>query len=166
MQRAWSGRVRLGTHDDLPFLIEMLYEAAFWRSCGDGPPMEAALSEPHFHRILLHWGREGDTSVVAVSRDEVSVGAAWYRFWTRDHHSFGFVDEETPEIGIAVKKGERGRGIGTALLEKLMLLARQRDIRRMSLSVEPDNPARRLYERLGFKKVGTEGGAWTLLVEL
>jgi ribosomal protein S18 acetylase RimI-like enzyme len=36
----------------------------------------------------------------------------------------------------------------------------------MSLSVEPDNPALRLYEQRGFRKTGEHGGAWVMLAEL
>ena len=36
----------------------------------------------------------------------------------------------------------------------------------ISLSVEPDNPALRLYEQHGFAKVGEHGGAWVMLASL
>jgi hypothetical protein len=36
----------------------------------------------------------------------------------------------------------------------------------ISLSVEPDNPSRLLDERLGFERVGTVGGAWTMRRDL
>ncbi len=36
----------------------------------------------------------------------------------------------------------------------------------LSLSVEPDNPAARLYERLGFEVVGVVGGAHTMVLDL
>ena len=51
--------------------------------------------------------------------------------------------------------GHRGRGTGTVLVAGLAQVARQQGLPGMSLSVEPDNPARRLYERLGFRDVGT-----------
>jgi len=34
------------------------------------------------------------------------------------------------------------------------------------LSVEPDNPARRLYERFGFQQVGDADGSLTMLLRL
>ncbi len=34
----------------------------------------------------------------------------------------------------------------------------------LSLSVEPDNPARRLYERHGFQVIGTVKGSLTMLL--
>lgn len=49
-------------------------------------------------------------------------------------------------VYIAVHEKTRGKGVGKALMEKAITLA-EGDI---ALHVEPDNPAKRLYERLGF----------------
>jgi ribosomal protein S18 acetylase RimI-like enzyme len=52
----------------------------------------------------------------------------------------------------------RGRGLGRALLEAAMAVARERGADRMDLGTsEDDAAARRLYERLGF--TNREGGA-------
>lgn len=58
------------------------------------------------------------------------------------------------DISIAVS--HRCRGIGTALLADVL---RQADLlnREVRLHVEPDNPAKRLYERLGFIEIGEAG---------
>ena len=42
-------------------------------------------------------------------------------------------------------------GIGTQLLNGLLLLLRENGYRRASLSVQKENPALRLYERTGFQ---------------
>jgi [ribosomal protein S18]-alanine N-acetyltransferase len=52
----------------------------------------------------------------------------------------------------------RGRGIGTALMQRLLDRAVADRIAAPSLSVEPDNPAMRLYLALGFERVGGSGG--------
>lgn len=98
--------------------------------------------------------------------DNLPVGAAWCRLWTDDDHSFGYVDAATPEIGIGVRRDDRRRGIGSALVAELIEQARLRGVRQLSLSVEPDNPAARLYRKFGFEKIGTCGGAWTMLLDL
>jgi len=49
-------------------------------------------------------------------------------------------------VYIAVDGNQRGKGIGKTLMQKAIDLA-QGDI---ALHVEPDNPARHLYEKLGF----------------
>ena len=78
---------------------------------------------------------------------------------------YGFFREDIPEPTIGVASGARGNQIGTRLLDALMNLARERDCNGVSLSVEDGNPARRLYERSGFIKVGRNGNSDTLLLE-
>jgi ribosomal protein S18 acetylase RimI-like enzyme len=76
---------------------------------------------------------------------------------TDDDHGYGFVATDVPELSIGVTADERGRGVGTALLEELLAQARATGHPAVSLSVETDNPAVRLYERLGFVRVGYVG---------
>ena len=64
-------------------------------------------------------------------------------------------------MDIALAPPFRGRGIGTALLDALIAEA-QASGRTLSIHVEADNPARRLYERLGFARAG-EHGVYLLL---
>ncbi|MFD0685576.1 ribosomal protein S18-alanine N-acetyltransferase [Actinomadura fibrosa] len=56
---------------------------------------------------------------------------------------------------IGVRADMRGAGIGTALLTELMDEAARRGSEAVFLEVRADNdPARRLYERFGFGRVG------------
>lgn len=59
-------------------------------------------------------------------------------------------------MDIALAPAFRGRGIGTALLRSLMDEAQQSG-RKLSIHVEMNNPARRLYDRLGFEPTGEHG---------
>jgi GNAT superfamily N-acetyltransferase len=52
--------------------------------------------------------------------------------------------------GLYIEARFRGRGIGTAVLHDLLALARRRQLP-LALRVLKPNPARRLYERLGFR---------------
>ena len=75
-----------------------------------------------------------------------------------------YVCDLGPEIrlmDIALLAGERGRGLGTALVRWLLDQAAARG-QWVSLHVESQNPARRLYERLGFLPAG-ENGIYTLM---
>jgi ribosomal protein S18 acetylase RimI-like enzyme len=103
--------------------------------------------------------------VVAYS-DAGNVGAAWYRLFKEREPGYGFVDEQTPELSIAVVPSCRGKGYGEELLAALLAHAKKDGFEQISLSVEPDNPALRLYERYGFRKVGESGGSWTMLARL
>lgn len=58
-------------------------------------------------------------------------------------------------IGITVVKEAWGRGIGSALMERLIAHARENGIEIMELQVRCDNlRAIRLYEKFGFVKIG------------
>jgi GNAT superfamily N-acetyltransferase len=94
------------------------------------------------------------------------VGAAWYRVFDAEEPGYGFVDERTPELAIAVVPSKRGHGIGDALLKALVASARAGGYERLSLSVEPGNPARKLYERHGFAVVDEGAEAWTMVASL
>ena len=150
------------TTDDLPFLHAMLYEAAFWRRTDDRPPLSAALRAPELAVYLDGWGRSGDAGLVARMGDR-PVGAVWVRRFRDDAHGYGYVDESTPELSIAVTREHRGCGIGGCLLAAMLALLRLEGTAQVSLSVETDNPALSLYRRVGFAPVGdlgaTEGAA-------
>jgi ribosomal protein S18 acetylase RimI-like enzyme len=59
-------------------------------------------------------------------------------------------------MDIALAPQFRGRGIGTALLRGLMDEADASGCK-LSIHVEMNNPARSLYDRLGFKPAGEHG---------
>ena len=114
-------------------------------------------------KILSGWGRNGDTAVITETPDKIKIGAVWYRFWTDENHSFGYVDSQTPEMGIAVVRKYRRQGIGNALLIELIRIAAENQIKGLSLSVEKDNPARFLYLKHHFRKINTIANSWTMI---
>ena len=83
---------------------------------------------------------------------------------TKDNAGYGYVDDDTPELSIAVLPQHRGRGIGTQLLTDLLREAEKR-YKAVSLSVSSDNPALRMYERAGFKVVTKEEASLTMIKE-
>ncbi len=65
-------------------------------------------------------------------------------------------DDEIRIIDVALLREHRGRGIGTTLIRSLLDEAAATG-KRLSIHVESHNPARRLYERLGFEEVAEHG---------
>ena len=59
-------------------------------------------------------------------------------------------------MDIALVSAERNHGIGSALLHELLGEARATGCE-LTLHVEPENPAQRLYRRLGFRLIERRG---------
>ena len=105
----------------------MLVEAAYWRPGTSPLEVDNALLRHDLTHLLADFGRPGDAGLVAEHAGR-PLGATWFRLWTKEVHSYGFVDASTPELAIAVSQAERGQGVGTALLSRLLELARSLDL--------------------------------------
>jgi ribosomal protein S18 acetylase RimI-like enzyme len=57
-------------------------------------------------------------------------------------------------FALEVAAARRNEGIGADIVSWVVDEARRRSLRRVYLEVRTDNPARRLYHRLGFRRVG------------
>ncbi len=143
---------RAATAADRAVLWSMLFHAA--HAAEDGRDrVEDVQRDPALARYVDGWPRVGDLGVVA-RRDGAPIGAAWLRLLVGDEQrSSAFVDERTPEIAVAVPPGTEGRGVGTRMLTELLARA-DAQYGQTTLNARADNPAVRLYERLGFVAVG------------
>jgi ribosomal protein S18 acetylase RimI-like enzyme len=130
----------------------MLYHAAHMDEEGADPV--SAYTNPALRGYVEEWkDRPGDSGFVAVTADGRAVGAAWLRV-IPNNPLYQFVEPGTPELAIAVTPEFLGGGVGTLLLRQLLLVAHEVH-RAVVLSVRASNPARRLYERLGFVTVAS-----------
>ena len=145
--------IRPTQSDDESFLWDMAWEAMAGEPAMLALGRDTVLAIPEVRLYLDGWGRAGDTGLVAVAEDGRRLGAAWYRLYPAENPSSGFVAADIPELSIGVVPEARGRGIGSALLDALLALAQQQGHRAVSLSVDRENPAIRLYERKGFRAV-------------
>jgi GNAT superfamily N-acetyltransferase len=99
----------------------------------------------------------GDTTVVATQATGVRVGAVW----TFHHSPPLLVDTygvSLLEITIAVVPEMRGKGVGAALLDELIVRC-SGTYDALTLNVHLRNPAARLYQRKGFRATGQGRGA-------
>ena len=145
--------IRKATRDDEPFLWEMLYFAAHIDEDGE-ISREAAKQNPDLEKYVNGWGRETDVGCIALEpHSNQPVGAAWIRLLIANEKTTSYVDDTTPELAIAVLPEYLGCGVGTLLLQHLLEAAKQR-YPRVVLSVRATNPAKRLYERMGFVVTG------------
>ena len=125
--------IRKGSPADVPFMRSMLAHAYAWRV----NQLEADIP---LTRYVDNWGRAGDVAVIATETGH-RVGAAWLRRFKSAEPGYGFVDEETPELTIAIVPSRRRHGVGQELLNGLLEKAKAEGHAAISLSVEADSPA-------------------------
>jgi ribosomal protein S18 acetylase RimI-like enzyme len=160
---------RLSAQADPAFLAEMLYEAVNWHDDGaeERPSLESVLAVPENARYVSDWGRTGDLALCALDRRDEPVGAAWLRFFTAARPGYGYVADDVPELSIGVYPEFRRQKVGTLLLGSVIARAERDRTRGISLSVNRNNPAKRLYARNGFEVVADPGGdSLTMLLDL
>jgi GNAT superfamily N-acetyltransferase len=142
--------LRSGAAEDRPFLVEMARYVCTLEgralSAADDPEVVAFLPDSPEAAV-----------VVAVDGSDRRLGAAW---WVLHQPPLllGRTGNPLPELAIAVVEDQRGKGIGTALLDALVERARGR-FPALALNVHLLNPAVRLYIRAGFK-VAAAGRGW------
>jgi GNAT superfamily N-acetyltransferase len=143
--------IRKGSPADVPFMRSMLAHAYGWR-------VNQLDADIPLTRYVDNWGRRGDVAVIATETGH-RVGAAWFRQFKAAEPGYGFVDEQTPELTIAIVPSRRRHGVGQELLDGLLERAHAEGHGSISLSVEADSPAVAFYERNGFAAVReSEGG--------
>lgn len=153
------------TQDDVDHVKWALYEAVSWNPERQLPPYESLIEHPELARYHDGWGRPGDLGVVAELDGDL-VGVAFCRLFTEVDHGHGYVDEQTPELAVAVVDAHRGKGMGTRLMRELADAARNAGVTRLSLSVDAGNPALRLYERLGYRELARDEGGVRMVLDL
>ncbi|MGB8360057.1 MAG: GNAT family N-acetyltransferase [Acidimicrobiia bacterium] len=148
-------RRRRTVPEDVDFLWRMLYFASH---SNDEPGIRPGdiRSDPELVGYIEGWKTAGHFGVIAEV-DGMPVGAAWLRAPAGGGDSNPvFVDEDTPELAVAVEPGFEGRGIGSTMIRDLFADVIG-EFPAVVLSARAENPAVRLYERLGFATVSTIG---------
>lgn len=137
---------------ELGFLKEMLYEAIIAPE-GQQPFPRTILEKPEISKYYANWGNlPHDLAIVVESKMEL-VGAVWGRSFQLPTVGYGFIDESTPEISIAVSQSHRNMGIGALLIDKISDVYAQQNVKAISLSVQKNNRAFKLYQRVGFELI-------------
>ena len=140
------------SQSDEPFLWNMLYQAIFVPQ-GYPRPDPSIVKLPELAKYVQGWGLEHDSGFLAVDADtQRPVGAVWLRLFTGAARGYGYIDDQTPELSIAILPEYRGCGVGTQLITHLLDTAAGK-YHAVSLSVHQHNPAFKLYQRLGFEVV-------------
>lgn len=156
---------------DLEFLAA-LYASTRWEELAPVDWPEAAKREfldqqfqlQHAHYLQHYAGAEMLLIVAARQARQLlesQPDAHWPDPASNEHDLIGRIyfragSTEVRLMEIALLPAYRGRGIGCCLVQTLQAQAAQRGVD-ITLHVEPDNRAQRLYQRLGFKLIEQRG---------
>ena len=134
---------------DEPFLWQMLFYAAHMHEEA-GKTVADAQQNRDLAKYVTDWGRPGDLGLVAVdATTQAPIGAVWVRLYLGENKAYSPTADDTPELAMAVLPDYTGQGIGARLLEAIIAAARAH-YPAIALNVRADNPAFRLYQRVGF----------------
>ena len=150
--------VRLAAPTDEAFLFELYAstraeELAAW---GWDAAQQTAFLQLQFRGQQHHYAAYPDTKHYIIERTEQTSGEPHTRAIGRLLTSRPDQTDEIRLVDVALLPEARGAGIGTALVQWVQAQA-QYDRKAVRLHVAPDNPARRLYERLGFQLIEDRG---------
>lgn len=135
--------------EDRPFL-RAVYGATRWEELaptGWTDAQKDAFLDHQFEAQDAHYtGNYDHATYSVIVVDGYPAGRLYVARWA----------DEIRIMDIALLPAARGRGVGTSLLRALIDEAATGD-KKVSIHVEAENPAMRLYERLGFVKVEERG---------
>ena len=122
-----------------------MYEAIYVPN-GIEPPPKTIICSPELQVYVADFGKkEHDIAFVAEVSQKI-IGAVWVRIM----NDYGHIDNTTPSLAMSVFKEYRGLGVGTALLKELISTLKSKGYSRISLSVQKDNYAVKIYQQVGF----------------
>ena len=133
---------------EYPLLDNFLYEAIFVPE-GIEPPPKTIITSPELQVYVERFEESKDDWGLVAEVDGKIVGAVWVRIM----NDYGHIDDETPSLAISLYKEYRGFGIGTAMMKEILALLKSHGYSRVSLSVQKDNYAAKMYLKIGFEIV-------------
>ena len=137
------------TDEDLPFVADLYAStrAAEVAATGWAPEMQSAFLRQQHDAQHRHYRTYYPTAEwLIVERAGRPIGRLYLDAW----------EETIRVIDISLAAASRGSGMGGAIMSDIIEQARGRSLS-VSIHVEKNNPARRLYQRLGFAVVADKG---------
>lgn len=107
--------------------------------------------ESPFAPYLTFEPQRGDIGLILEDEQHQPVASMWVVFIKAS----GFITESVPEMVTSVDPAWRGKGLGGWLVKQAINYGRTHGWQGISVSVEPESPARRLYARNEFVSQNT-----------
>lgn len=151
-------KIRRLLKSERAILNEFLYEAIFIPDGVDSPPKSIINNDDLQVYVAAFGENENDICFVAEAGGKI-VGAAWARIM----NDYGHIEDGVPSLAVSLYKEYRGRGIGMVLMQKLLSELENMGHKKVSLAVQKQNYAVRMYRKLGFEVVGEKEEEFLML---
>lgn len=145
---------------EYPILSDFLYEAIFIPEGIEKPP-KSIIEQSELQLYVADFGKADDWCLVAETKEKI-VGAVWVRIM----NDYGHIDDETPSFAISLYEEYRHLGIGTALMEAMLQLLKDKGYKQTSLSVQKANYAVAMYRKVGFEVVDENEQEYIMICRL
>lgn len=153
--------IRKMQKDEYCLLSDFLYEAIFVPK-GVEPPPKSVITCPELQVYIADFGSSKHDKALVAEVDGNIVGVIWARIM----NDYGHIDEKTPSLAMSVIKSYRGMGIGTSLFTQMLSAEKSAGYSKLSLSVQKDNYAVKLYRKAGFTTVSETDEELIMIVNL
>ena len=143
---------------EYPQLRNFLYLAIFIPQ-GYDPPPRTILDQPELQVYIKDFGGSPDDFAMAAFCGDTIAGAVWVRIMP----DYGHVQDDMPSLAISVLPEYRRMGIGTALMREILKALQSRHYPGVSLSVQKENYAAKMYRSLGFRVLRETDEEWIMV---
>lgn len=147
--------------DEYCLLSDFLYEAIYIPD-GMAAPPKSVITCPELQVYIADFGNSIHDKALVAEVDGNIVGAIWARIM----NDYGHIDKNTPSLAMSVLKGYREMGIGTSLLTQMLSTEKAAGYAKLSLSVQKDNYAVRMYKKAGFNTVDENNEEYIMVIDL
>ena len=141
-------KIREWKEGEQALLEDFLYEAIYVPE-GAEAPQKSIIKLPELQVYITNFGKEKD-DICFLAEVEGTV-------------DYGHLEEGVPSFAISLYKEYRGRGIGTALMKKMLQEMSLRGYEKASLAVQKANYAVKMYRNVGFEIVGENEEEYQML---
>ncbi len=144
-------QIRTMQKEEHPLLADFLLAAIYLPPWYTEPlPKDILSANPQLRAAWYAFGTQPHDFALVAEVEQRIVGAVWARIAPM----YGHLDDRTPSLCISLYKDYRGKGIGTALMAHMLMHLSAKGYANVSLGVSKENPAVRLYQRIGFHIIG------------
>ena len=147
--------------DEYYLLSDFLYEAIYIPD-GTAAPPKSVITCPELQVYISDFGNSNHDKALLAEVNGNIVGAIWARIM----NDYGHIDKNTPSLAMSVFKTYRGVRIGTLLLTQMLSAEKAAGYAKLSLSVQKDNYAVKLYRKVGFTIVSETDEEYIMVVDL